>query len=314
MVGKLERVTDLREIWKREAKDFTSWLAENCDVLKDQLGIELAVIDTEKAVGPFSVDILAKDAEGRIVIIENQLERTDHDHLGKVLTYLTNLEAKIAIWISSDPRPEHVNAIDFLNQYMPSDTQFYLVKLEAFRIGGSDAAPLFTVEAGPSEERTAGGEIKKEVAKEGRELGKRRYKFFEQLLDRCNKKTRLFNNISPVDYQGWVSTGAGKSGLIWALVVMQTTSRIDLTFTDSDPEVNKKRFEEMFSYKEDIEKNFGEPLIWDFKEGRKQHYIKYKCPLGGLEDESEWQAIQEDLINRLIKLEAAVHMIIRGMK
>jgi hypothetical protein len=139
--------------------------------LRDQLGLDLTVVEREKSVGPFSVDILAKDAGGRLVIIENQLERTDHDHLGKVLTYLANLDAKVAIWITSDPRPEHVTAIDFLNENVPSDTQFYLIKLQAFRIGGSDPAPLFTVEAGPSEERTAGGEIKKEFA----EKDKRRY-------------------------------------------------------------------------------------------------------------------------------------------
>ena len=150
MIGRLESV-DLRELWKHEALDFTSWLADNCDVLGDELGLELTVVDREKSVGPFNVDILANDTAGRPVIIENQLERTDHDHLGKVLTYLANLDAKVAIWISSDPRPEHVTAIDFLNENMPSDTQFYLMKLEAFKIGDSDPAPKFTIETGPSE-------------------------------------------------------------------------------------------------------------------------------------------------------------------
>lgn len=96
MIGKLEPV-DLRELWKHEALNFTSWLAENCDALKDQLGLDLTVVEKEKSVGPFSVDILGKDEAGRTVIIENQLERTDHDHLGKVLTYLANLDAKVAI-------------------------------------------------------------------------------------------------------------------------------------------------------------------------------------------------------------------------
>jgi RecB family endonuclease NucS len=103
MIGKLEPA-ELRELWRHEALNFTSWLAENLDVLKEQLGFDLTVVEQEKAVGPFSADILAQDASGRSVIIENQLERTDHDHLGKLLTYLANLDAKIAIWISSDPR------------------------------------------------------------------------------------------------------------------------------------------------------------------------------------------------------------------
>jgi hypothetical protein len=307
MVGKLESVVDLREIWKHEALNFTSWLAENCDVLKDQLGLDLAVVEKEKSVGPFSVDILAKDAAGRAVIIENQLERTDHDHLGKILTYLANLDAKVAIWISSDPRPEHITAIDFLNENVPSDTQFYLIKLQAFRIGGSDAAPLFTIEAGPSEERTAGGEIKKEFA----EKNKRRYEFFEQLLERCKPKTNLFSNVSPVGYQGWVNAGAGKAGLMWSLVAMGKSARVNLFFCAPSAETNQKRFEFMLEHKDEIEKSFGESLIWDFKNGRKQQYLMSRCPIGGLEEESKWQAIQDDLIDRLIRMETAVKRFIK---
>jgi hypothetical protein len=207
-IGKLES-TELRELWKHEALDFTSWLAENLDVLKDQLGLDLVIIEQEKPVGPFSADIFAKDSMGRSVVIENQLERTDHDHLGKILTYVANLDAKVAIWITSDPRPEHITAVDYLNENVPSDTAFYLVKLQAFKIGESDPAPLFTIEAGPSEERSAAGETKKNFA----EKDKKRLEFFTQLLDRCREKTNVFNNVSPVGYQSWVNATAGKGGL-----------------------------------------------------------------------------------------------------
>jgi hypothetical protein len=196
MVGRLEYVP-LREIWKHEAYDFTTWLFENCDVLNEQLGLTISPIEKEKSVGPFNVDILAEDASGRHAIIENQLTKTDHDHLGKLLTYMSNLDAKVAIWISTDPRPEHVAAINFLNENVPKDTQIYLLRLQAFRIGESDPAPLFTVEAGPSEERTAGGEVKKELA----DRDKERYKFFEQILSKANQATNTFNSVSPVGYQ-----------------------------------------------------------------------------------------------------------------
>ncbi|HBI23586.1 MAG TPA: hypothetical protein DDX84_05140 [Nitrospiraceae bacterium] len=132
MVGKLEPV-ELREIWKREAPDFTTWLFKNLDVLSEQIGLFLTAIETEKSVGPFNVDIFAEDTNGRPVIIENQLTRTDHDHLGKVLTYLSNLDAKIAIWISTDPRPEHVSAINYLNEVVPQDTKFYLIRVQAYK-------------------------------------------------------------------------------------------------------------------------------------------------------------------------------------
>lgn len=101
MVGKVERVS-IREVWKNEAKDFTNWLAENLDTLSETIDIELSTIQTEKFVDTFSVDILAEDSAGNNVIIENQIEKTDHDHLGKLITYSTNLEAKTAIWITSE--------------------------------------------------------------------------------------------------------------------------------------------------------------------------------------------------------------------
>ena len=150
MIGKLEHVP-LREIWRHEARDFSSLLFENCDVLSDQIGISIAPLEKEKSVGPFNVDIWAEDSNGGTVIIENQLEKTDHDHLGKLFTYMSNLDAKIGIWISSHPRNEHRTAITYLNEIAPADTAFYLVKLEAYRIGESQPAPLFTVEAGPSD-------------------------------------------------------------------------------------------------------------------------------------------------------------------
>jgi hypothetical protein len=306
MIGKLEPVA-LRELWRHEAANFTSWLAENCDVLKEQIGLDISVIEMEKSVGPFSVDILAKDPSGRFVIIENQLERTDHDHLGKVLTYLANLDAKIAIWICSDTRPEHVTAIDFLNENIPTDTHFYLVKLQAFKIGDSVPAPLFTVEAGPSAEREAGGKIKKDIA----EKDQRRYEFFQRLLERCRQKTNLFSNISPVGYQGWVNAGAGKSGLMWTFVAMGKTARVELFFCASTAEVNKKRFNEILVEKDEIEKSFGELFVWDFKDGRKQQYIKSVCPLGGLADQDKWKAIQDDMVDRLIRMENVFRTAIR---
>lgn len=301
MVGKLEPV-ELREIWKHEALDFTGWLFENLNVLSEQLGLTLTSIEREKSVGPFSVDILAEDAGGRRVIIENQLARTDHDHLGKVLTYLSNLDAKVVIWISTDPRPEHVTAIDFLNENIPSDTQFYLVKLQGFRIGDSDPAPLFTIESGPSEERRSTGKVKKELA----EKEKIRYEFFDQLLSRCNEKSSLFSNISPVGYQNWVNAGAGKAGLMWSLVAMEKDSRVELFLCSSSGETNRRRFEILQKHQEEIEKRFGEALIWEFKESRKQQYVRSRCPLGGMENRNKWEAIQNDLVDRLVRLDGAL--------
>ena len=131
-----------REVWKHEAYDFSSWLTENLDVLNDHLEVPLVSADTEQAAGAFSVDLLAEDEGGKSVIIENQLERSNHDHLGKVITYLASFGAETAIWIVADPRPEHVAAVTWLNE--SSAASFYLFKVEAVRIGASAPAPLLT--------------------------------------------------------------------------------------------------------------------------------------------------------------------------
>lgn len=309
MVGRLEYVP-LREIWKHEAFDFTTWLFENCDVLNEQLGLTISPIEKEKSVGPFNVDILGEDSAGRTVIIENQLTRTDHDHLGKLLTYMSNLDAKVAIWVSTDPRPEHITAINFLNENVPQDTQFYLLRLQAFRIGESKPAPLFTIEAGPSEERTAGGKVKKEFA----ERDKRKYEFFEQLLSKANMATNIFNSVSPVGYQNWVNAGAGKAGISWTLVAMKKTARTEFFLCHSKFEVNKSRYEKLFTHKENIEQIFGEPIDWDFNDSRKQQYIRTTCPIGGLDNEEQWADIQNDLINRLVRLEKAIGPHISSLK
>jgi RecB family endonuclease NucS len=113
-VGKIKRVP-LREVWKNEAHDFTSWLFNNLEILGEEMNIKLVPIEKEGKAGSFSVDIVAEDEMGQKTVIENQLEKTNHDHLGKIITYLSNLDAKIAIWISSDPKQEHERAIDWLN-------------------------------------------------------------------------------------------------------------------------------------------------------------------------------------------------------
>ena len=148
LVQKIQRIP-LRKAFPHEARDFTRWLEENIDVLNDCLDITLTNAEREQSAGDFSVDIVAEDESGGKVIIENQLEKSNHDHLGKVITYLVAMEAKAAIWIVADPRPEHISAITWLNESSSAD--FYLLKLEAIQIADSDPAPLITLIVGPSE-------------------------------------------------------------------------------------------------------------------------------------------------------------------
>ena len=159
MIGSLQRV-DLRKVWPHEALDFTPWLEENIDVLNNAIDLSLSIVEREQQAGNFSVDLVAEDESGDPVIIENQLERSNHEHLGKLITYLTTIGAKAAIWIVADPRPEHISAISWLNE--SSSASFYLLKLEAVRIEDSPPAPMLTLIVGSSEESQEAGETKKE--------------------------------------------------------------------------------------------------------------------------------------------------------
>ena len=148
-IARLETVP-LRELWKHEAHGFTHWLADNLDYLGDALGVNFTLIEREASGDmSFAADLLVEDQDGNHYVIENQLEKTDHDHLGKIITYMSNLDAKLAVWITSEPRPEHETAVHWLNEILPANSSVYLVKLEAYRIGESAPAPLFSIVAGP---------------------------------------------------------------------------------------------------------------------------------------------------------------------
>jgi hypothetical protein len=197
MIGKMERVK-LRDVWKHEAKDFSSWLFENIEILAEELDIDIIAVEKEKKIGSFSADIIAEGSTGETILIENQLEKTDHNHLGQLLTYVSNLEAKKAIWISKEPRSEHERVIEWLNE-LTSDVDFYLVKIEAYKIGDSIPAPKFTVIAGPTESGKVVGSEKKELA----ERHKKRLKFWKSLLEKSKKRTPLHSNISP-SMNSWI--------------------------------------------------------------------------------------------------------------
>lgn len=307
-IGRLQKVP-LREIWRNEARDFTSWLAENLDLLGEVLGANLTLVKREASAGTFSADILAEDGNGIPVIIENQLESTDHGHLGQLITYLSNLQAKTAIWISSQPRPEHEAAIHWLNQYLPADVAFYLLKVEAYRIGTSDPAPAFTVVAGPTAEGKQIGEQKGELA----ERHVLRLEFWEQLLKKARKHTQLHGGVSP-GKENWVSAGAGKSGLGFNYVIRMGDARVELYIDRGDGEENKRIFDQLFAQRETVEAAFGGPLDWQRLDDRRACRISQVLPGGGLASRDRWPTIQDAMIEAMVRLERALKPAIRHLK
>jgi len=151
-LGKLKTVA-LRSVWGHEALHFTRWLAleENIAILGEELDINMENIKPEESAGRYSVDILADEVSTkRKVIIENQLESTDHKHLGQILTYASAHDASIIIWIVKDYTEEHKQAIDWFNRHMPEQISFFLVQIELWQIGNSDPAPKFNIISQPN--------------------------------------------------------------------------------------------------------------------------------------------------------------------
>lgn len=145
-LGTLKEVENLREVWANEVHDFTPWLSDNIGRLGEALGIDITVEETESSVGDFNVDIYARDADtDRRIIIENQLEDTDHDHLGKLITYASGKDAAIVVWVVKRARDEHRAAIEWLNSHTDEDIGFFLCEIKLYQIGDSDIAPHFNV-------------------------------------------------------------------------------------------------------------------------------------------------------------------------
>ena len=299
MIGSLRRVS-LREVWPHEAQDFTPWLAENIDVLNNAIDLSLSIIEREQAAGDFIVDLVAEDESGNPVIIENQLERSNHDHLGKLITYLTQIGARAAIWIVADPRPEHISAISWLNE--SSSASFYLLKLEAVRIEDSLPAPLLTLIVGSSEESQEFGETKKEL--KGRHI--LRHRFWTSLLERAKEETLLHANSSPV--QGSEVWTTVKRGLSFRYLIRQHGSGVELYIDrgrEADSE-NNEIFDTLEKAKGKIKEVFGEPLEWQRLEGQRSCRIGKQLSLGGYrDDEKKWQEIQDAMIDTMIRLEEA---------
>lgn len=310
VASKIQRV-DIRKVWENEAKDFTPWLENNIDVLSDALDtISLVSAESEGAAGSFSVDLIAEDDDGNAVIIENQLEKSNHEHLGKLITYLTSVEAKTAIWITPDPRPEHIKAVSWLNESYAAS--FYLFKVEAIRIDDSQPAPLLTQIVGPSEESRQAGKTKKE-------LGERhtlREKFWTGLLEAAKKETKLHAKISPTAYN-WVGTSVGVKGLAYNYTVRKHDARVELYidrgkgFTDW----NRGTFERLQKSRQSIEKAFGGTLDWQELEGKQACRITKEIATGGYrDDESEWPDIYRDMIGNMINFEKAFRPHIKKLK
>lgn len=250
---------ELREVWGHEALDFTRWLSleQNLSLLSDEIGVEIKLIQTEANVGKFNVDILAEEeGSGRKVIIENQLEDTNHDHLGKIITYASGYDAEIIIWIVKDAREEHRKSIDWLNEHTDENISFFLIKLELWQIGNSDPAPKFEVLVSPNEWAKA---IKTNVATGNfTDTKLQQLEFWTRFKAYVNAKDSKLRLQSPRP-QHWYDVSIGTSDAHISLTVNTKDNSIGCELYIPD---NKDLFTFLKNLAPDIEQELQTKIEW----------------------------------------------------
>lgn len=256
-LAKLEKI-DLRNIWNIES-DFTNWLAqkENLDLLSEEIGVDIKLIKTEANVGPFKVDILAEEeSSGQKIIIENQLEDTNHDHLGKIITYASGYDAEIIIWVVRDVREEHQRAIEWLNEHTDEKTGYFLIKIELWQIEGSNPAPKFDILVSPNEWAKA---IKASpVAGELSDTKLQQLDFWTKFKGFARAKDMRMRLQSPRP-RHWYNVSMGSSD---AHIGLTVNSKENLIGCEVWINRNKQLFSFLSERKDDIEKEIGEQVEW----------------------------------------------------
>ena len=307
----IKKITKLsiRDVWRIE-EDFTRWLEKNIDSLNEVLGFDVNIISRGEKVGPFKIDLYGEDRGGNKIIIENQFEETDHTHLGQILTYMTNLEANICIWIAEDPVEEHANVIDWLNETTPDNLSFYLIKIEVIRIGkNSPVSPLFTIIRKPTQE-------KKQIGKEEKEYAERhlvREKFWTQFIAEINKSSQICKNISPTT-ESWIGISLGMAGVGMNFAVARRYARSEVYINRGDKKENKRIFDLLFKIKREIENNFGEKLDWDRMDENVTSTIK--CQRDGLNvfNEEDWSKMNKFMLEKGIKMHKVFRDAVRKIR
>ena len=257
-IGKLEEV-DIRKLWKHEQYDFSEWLSkkENIENLNDILGLTLVDISKETYVGSYRCDLFAKDeTTGIKVIIENQLEMSNHDHLGKIITYASGLDAKVVVWIVKEAREEHRSAIEWLNNNTNSNINFFLIEIHAYKIGNSDNAPMFQVIEQPNDFIKNNKSINSNDTMNKSQS--QRLEFWNQFNNVLVERGKLFNvRKATTDHWYNVAIGTSDAHIDITLVNKDSVIGVELYITD-----NKELFDKLYQKKDEIEADLGLELDW----------------------------------------------------
>lgn len=306
-LGKIEDVA-LRYIWPNEARDFTPWLAiqENLDYLGELLGLNLVEPEQEVSVGSFSADIHCKiENDNRTVIIENQIESSNHDHLGKTIVYASGVDASVIVWIVKNARPEHVSAVEWLNDHTDSDIGFFLLEIHAIKIGNSDPAPQFKIIAQPNEYMKSvktGGD--KELTRS--QLG--RYEFWTQMNSYIEESGVKLASRKP-NYDHWYDFKLGSSKYHLTVNLLDGENKIRVALWISN---DKEIFDRLYLNKEAIESVYGASLEWDRKDAQKASWIADYISDFSYDNQTNWRELQEKVIAKVLDFQKALKPHLKG--
>jgi hypothetical protein len=297
--GVLKKI-DLRAVWSKEATEFTPWLADNLTALGEVLGMELELQNREAACGDFSCDLLARDlGSNRGVVIENQLSSTDHDHLGKLITYASGLEAGVVVWIAPEIRDEHRQALDWLNQRTDANVDFFGVVVEVVKI--DDSRPAFSLRpiAFPNQWRK--GNIGSAGGGKPSERGEAYRQFFQALIDEL-RTVHKFTNARAGQPQNWYSFASGISSVTYGFTFAQGGQvRAEVYIDTEDVDENKALFDALLKEKVDIENEFGEALKWERLDHRRASRIAIYRK-GAIDEAETLGDLRAWAVDRLLKV------------
>ena len=268
---------DLRSVWENEERDFTRWLTENIDLLASELGIEIEDARAEEAVGDFSADIVAREMNtGETVVIENQYNRTDHDHLGKLLTYSSGKNAGFTMWLAEEFRPEHRSVLEWLNETGPKGAKFFAIRPRVVSIGEFEERGFeFEIVVEPNE-------WEREVSTESLSDSEHSYRqFFAEMVEAYSQRRPNWYKLKPGP-RNYLTFSAGISGVRFGWVFHQGPEfSVELYISTSNKERNEEIFEALKRERTDIETSLGVELAWERLPEKQASRIKQPEDLNG---------------------------------
>lgn len=295
-LGRLEEV-DIRELWSHEQYDFSNWLAqgENLELLNEAIGLTLSEVEKEVYVGAYRCDLVGNDeTTGEKVIIENQLEASNHDHLGKIITYASGLDAHVVVWIVKETREEHRSAIEWLNNNTATSINFFLIEIHAYKIGDSLYAPKFEVVEKPNgfiktaKIHSGSGEYNKSQSE--------RLEFWNRFNEILVERGKPFN-VRKATTDHWYDVAIGVSGAHISLTLVNKDGCVGVELYIND---DKELFDYIAESKKEIESRMGLKLDWQRLDEKKALRIVYRIAGLNFDDHSNYDTLMNEMIDKAI--------------